>query len=43
MILLLLLLLSVPSINKTEHCAIAMHIARGVQTGFVISMLFPEI
>jgi hypothetical protein len=30
-------------INETEHCVIAKHIARGVQTGFVISMLFPEI
>jgi hypothetical protein len=30
------------SINQTEHCAIAMHIARGEQTSFVISMLFPE-
>jgi hypothetical protein len=42
MLLLMLLLLSVPSINKSEHCAIAMHLARGVQTSFVISMLFPE-
>jgi hypothetical protein len=42
MLLLMLLLLSVPCINETEHCAIAMHIARGEQTSFVISMLFPE-
>jgi hypothetical protein len=27
------------SINQTEHCAIAKHIAGGVQTSFVISML----
>jgi hypothetical protein len=29
MLLLMLLLLSVPCINETEHCAIAMHIAGG--------------
>ena len=27
-------------INQAEHCAIAMHIARGAQTGFVILMLY---
>jgi hypothetical protein len=35
----MLLLLSLPRINETERCAIAMHIARGVQTGFVILII----